>query len=176
MVRMDRPVEWYGRDVDAIEWGNVCCSDDDPTSSLGPIEWAGYDCDKIEWSGECCSEGVETMIQWRWPVRRKNYQRMTYTFRSAVTGTAIDLSSYVMVKLCWRKANGTSAELAAVFLGSKTTGKVKIDKIQFTTVGKYDVQFIVYDASNTPFYGDPLQFDVVQNLDDMTIDDGNIEW
>lgn len=109
-------------------------------------------------------------IQYRIPIRRNVPQAIgPYTFKDQ-NGNIIPLTNYITFN-CEVKVQGALYQiLAAQLTGLPATGQVQtINPFAFPSVGTWDVQFVCIDGSGNNLYGEPIQINVVPNVDDLAL-------
>lgn len=65
------------------------------------------------------------------------------------------------------KVVGQAAVTVAGTITDAVAGVVKVDAYTFDTSGVWTAQFFCTDGSGNKLYGEPLQFNVVDNVDNM---------
>lgn len=136
------------------------------TASTG-LTWRS----RLDWSnyGVQQREGYE-MIQASYPVRANTPQLMSHTFRDQ-RGVVIDLTNYTGVSLLVKFQGAVYATTPAAF-SDKPGGVVQATyTYPSPSFGVWDAQFVCTDASNNKLYGEPIQFRVVPNVDDLALND-----
>lgn len=154
-------VSWDGYEVDAVNVG-------DTAESGFIVVWTGWDSllvTSLVWE-RLAGEGVE-MFQLRTPIRKNNPVTFTNTFRN-VDGTRINLEGYFQVQAVY-KLNGEVKNSEPASFVDKTNGMVRIVSLRFGEVGKYDLQFVCTDGEGGELYGEPIQYDVVPNIEDLAL-------
>jgi hypothetical protein len=96
-----------------------------------------------------------------------------YAFRDAVTNLPINLLTDFSVNevKCELKLGGTSYSVADVLTGSivvAADGTVKVSSHTFTAIGTWMYQFYCTDLSGNKLWGEPVQFEVVKNVEDAS--------
>lgn len=109
------------------------------------------------------------MIQYRNPVRLNTPQELDYTFQD-MAGVIIDLTPYVSVSLEVKVQGAVYSTVAAVFSSPQTSGLVKTASYTFTAAGTWTVQFVCVDSGGNKLFGEPLQVNVYDNVEDLVID------
>lgn len=110
------------------------------------------------------------MIQSQFPVRANTANRLQYTFRDQY-GVLIDLTSYIAVSVLVKYQGNLFSSTPATFNSPTTSAVVSLASIAFPFLGIWDVQFFCMDAGGNKLYGDPYQFRVVPNIDDLALTD-----
>jgi hypothetical protein len=87
-------------------------------------------------------------------------------------GVVADLTLYTAVYLDV-KCQGFAAQspVSGDFYGDKTLGNVYKTSYIFTQEGHTTIQFYAVDGAGNKLYGDPVQFTVYKNVEDMTLSD-----
>ncbi len=124
------------------------------------IIWTGTTNQIINWSGG------NGMIQYRIPIRSNVPQLLQYTFKDQ-SGSPINLSNYVIAAL-EIELQGTAFLAFGASITNSAAGQVQYSNYTFATTGVWTVQFRVMDIAGNRLYGEPVQFTVVPNVEDMT--------
>lgn len=134
--------------------------------------WKGRTVNLIEWhvrpdrtDYELPQRGPNDMIEETFPVRVNSGTTLRYIFRDR-DGVIIPLTNYTLVKFVSKVVGGTKAEIAAEF-DDKAGGSVFVDDFSFDTTGIWNAQFYCEDAEGVKLYGEPIQFRVVKNVEDL---------
>lgn len=106
------------------------------------------------------------MISYRYPIRMKTPQHFLYTFKDQ-DDNVIDLTAYVSVVLELKFQGAVFASVASSFVSPKTAGVVELASQAFTTPGIWDGQFVCTDGTGLKLFGEPIQFKVVKNIEDL---------
>lgn len=107
------------------------------------------------------------MQQFSFPVRVNTPQVFEYSFTDS-SGTPIDLTGYEVVVL-ELKCQGFVFSMTAAEVVDPSAGKVRKVDQAFTQVGLWIAQFYFVNSSGRRVYGDPVQFKVVKNIDDLDL-------
>jgi hypothetical protein len=107
------------------------------------------------------------VIQLREKVRRNSPQYLEYQFCNNTT--PLDLTDYTDARL-EAKVQGKYYVLSEAEFMDRVNGKVKVERYKFMWVGVWDIQFFVVNPTGDRVYGEPMQFTVVKNVDDLDLD------
>jgi hypothetical protein len=91
-----------------------------------------------------------------------------YTFCDQ-NGSIISLVSYASAWLELKLQGQLYATISATILSPATSGQVEVSSYTFTQLGIWMAQFYVQDGIGNKTYGEPVQFTVVANVDDATL-------
>lgn len=104
-------------------------------------------------------------VKFRTPLRANNYQQFAYTFKDR-TEAPIDLSDFASVELQLKMQGAASMTVTADFV-NKVLGTVVKDAVRVVKAGVWDAAFVCDDGSGNKLYGEPVQFKVVPNIEDV---------
>lgn len=139
------------------------------------VDEEGVTTQDIHWEGDERLKEGDDMIQYRYPLRRLNRHNFTYVFRNP-KGQVINLTDYYQVHVIVKRNGSALTTLYdGYFVGAKTTGKVGVNNVEFATAGRWDLQFKLLTLNAKPLYSEPIQFDVVINVDDLALDENASE-
>ncbi len=95
----------------------------------------------------------------------------TYTYRDAATRRTINLEvDFVAVSVeCHVKAPGMAYTTETGAFVSKPSGMVHVATYTPTVVGVYQYQFFCIDATGNRLPGEPVQFEVFENIEDASV-------
>jgi hypothetical protein len=109
------------------------------------------------------------MIQYRKPIRNNSNQQFSYTFKDE-NGSLVDLSSAVSVYLELKLQGIVFTTVPAVVV-SAVAGTVSVASYKLTGLGPWTAQFFAVDFLGTIVPGEPIQFEVVSNVEDLLLDE-----
>lgn len=109
------------------------------------------------------------MIQEQIPVRLNNPITHSYQFLDQ-DRTVISLSTYVYVFLEIKLQGQVFQSVSAQF-DNQTQGTVKLVSYAYTTTGIWTAQFYCVDGFGNKLWGEPVQFRVVPNVEDLGLSD-----
>jgi hypothetical protein len=108
------------------------------------------------------------VIQYRVPVRNHTPQLLQYQFLDP-SGQPIDLGPYASATLEVKLQGQAAVSVPALILSPASQGQVQVASYTFTAVGVWDAQFYAQDNTGNRLYGEPVQFRVVPNLEDLDL-------
>src|SRR5438105_728378 len=107
-------------------------------------------------------------IRYKTPVRNNVPQGLTYTFKDQ-NNVVIPLTGYVTAWCEFKLQGQVFATVAAIIVNPTSAGNVQVTTWTPIGIGIWDAQFYCVDGSGSKLYGEPIQFQVVANVDDLTL-------
>lgn len=92
-----------------------------------------------------------------------------YTFKDQ-DAAVIDLSSYTSVS-CQLKCQGQVYATQTASFVSKPAGTVKLTSYSHTVAGIWMAQFYCTDGSGNKLWGEPIRYEVVENIEDASLNE-----
>jgi hypothetical protein len=108
------------------------------------------------------------MITYRTPVRNNTPQTITYTFKDQ-NNNVIDLTNMVSASLELKLQGQVFTTVTATFNTPRTAGGVQVAAYTPVGVGVWTAQFYVTDSGGNKYFGEPIQFTVVPNVEDLAV-------